>query len=277
LSDFTGKTVLITGGSSGIGLATATKLAAGGASIWLLARREEQLNLASKICCPEQQVHILTTDVAKIEQVQQAIETMLQQVGPPDILINSAGITHPGDFVDLNLDIFRQLIEINYLGMVAVTKAVLPGMLARGSGTIVNIASIGGVISIPGYSAYAASKAAVRGFSDALRAEVKPKGLQVAIVFPPDTDTPQLREELPLRGEVANALASLDAVAQPEEVAEAIVKGIQRKQYMIIPGAGNKFFFWFFSLAGTMAYPILDLFIAWAVKKVQKSKNGSGS
>jgi 3-dehydrosphinganine reductase len=275
LSTFNGKKVLVTGGSSGIGLATATKLAADNAEIWLLARREEQLNLASKICCPEEQVHILTADVANANQVLEAVDSMLRQAGAPDILINSAGITYPGDFADIDLGIFRQLIEINYLGMVAVTKAVLPGMLARGSGTIVNIASMGGIISIPGYSAYGASKAAVRGFTDALRAEVKPKGLHVVIVFPPDTDTPQLREELPLRGEIANALASLDAVMQPEEVAEAIIRGIVRKQYMVIPGAGNKFFYWFFSLAGTAAYPILDLFIAWAVRKIGKSKNGS--
>ena len=277
MTSFNDKTVLVTGGSSGIGLATAKLLAGQGAHIWLLARRAEILRQAAEQVRthrinPNQKVETLTADVSDRQQVDRALETMTSQVGTPDILINAAGITHPSDFNDLELETFELLLDINLLGIVYVTKKLLPGILARGSGAIVNIASLGAVISLPGYSAYSASKFAVRGFSDALRAELKPKGIQVSIVLPPDTDTPQLREELPLRSDLVNTLSSLDTAMQPEEVAAAIVKGLRKNKYFIIPGASNLLFFWLASLSGTFADSAMDLFIAWANRKIAKSK-----
>lgn len=277
---FNQKTVLITGGSSGIGLETAKLLAGQGAHIWLLARRVEILRQAAEQVRnhrldPHQQVEILSADVSDRQQVDRALDTMTGQVGAPDILINAAGITHPSDFNDLELETFQQMLDINLMGMVLVTKKLLPGMLARGTGSIVNIGSMGGVISLPGYSAYSASKFAVRGFSDALRAELKPKGIQVSIVLPPDTDTPQLREELPFRSELVNTLSSLDTAMQPEEVAAAILKGLRKRKYFIIPGMSNLFFFWLAGLTGTFADSAMDLFIAWADRRIAKSKKES--
>jgi len=135
----------------------------------------------------------------------------------------------------------------------------------------VNICSIGGVIALPGYTAYAGSKFAMRGFSDSLRAELKLKGIDLSLVFPPDTNTPQLAWESSFRPQELNVISSLDEAIEPEAVARDIIQGMQRKQYMILPGAGNKFWFWVNSLLGTRAFWLLDVIVAWAVRKVQKS------
>jgi 3-dehydrosphinganine reductase len=280
--DFTGKTALITGGSSGIGLAIAEKLAERGANLWLLARRKEILEQAkakvtSRKVNPQQQVEIMAVDVTKNDQVSNSINEMIQQSGVPDILINSAGITQPGYFEYLDMETFNQQMDVNYMGMVNTIKAVLPGMIERGSGSIVNIASMSAIISVPGYTAYGASKFAVRGFTESLRSEVQRKGIHIAIVFPPDTETPQLEYDRLHRPAEVDVLVSLDTVLRPEAVAEAILKGITKRKYMIIPGLSNQFFYWLQSLTGTMAYPILDLVFKWAIRKAKQKKPGPNS
>ena len=209
---FLKKTALITGGSSGIGLALARQLAASGANICLLARnatRLESARIEVSGCCihDDQSVDVLQADVCDPDSVIPRIQDYIKACGSPDILINSAGVAHPGEFADLDLDVFRWMMETNYFGTVYATKAVVDAMITRGSGHIVNISSIAGFLGVYGYTAYGASKFAVRGFSDALRAELKPLGIQVSIVFPPDTETPQLRYENQFKPAVTKALA----------------------------------------------------------------------
>ena len=119
----------------------------------------------------------------------------METSGVPDLVINSAGIARPGEFEGVTLDDFDQMMAINFMGTVNVTHAILPAMLQRKSGHIVNISSLVGFLGMYGYTAYASSKFAIRGFTDSLRAEVKTKGIDLSIVFPTDTDTPQLAEE----------------------------------------------------------------------------------
>jgi len=271
---FSGKCVLITGGSSGIGLAAAKQFAQEGAHVFLLARRADVLQLALQQveACridQDQQFGTITADVSQHDQAAGAVDKLRRDFGTPDIVILSAGITHPSYLVDLDLEIIRELMEINYFGSVHVTKAVLPEMLARGSGKIVFLASIAAIINPPGFTGYGASKFAVRGFSDALRAEVKRKGIQISIVFPPDTDTPQLAYEMQIRPAEVSVMSSLDPVLSPDEVAKDIIRGLKRKQYLIIPGLGNQFFYWLFSALGPLAYPLFDLILAWAIRKSQ--------
>ena len=108
-----------------------------------------------------------------------AVIQVSEKSGPPDLLVNSAGVAHPGYFQELDLNIFHWMMEVNYFGTVYMTKEVIPSMLKRGSGYIVNISSMAGFVGTFGYTAYGGSKFAVRGFSDVLRAEMKIHGIGV--------------------------------------------------------------------------------------------------
>ncbi len=267
MKDFENKVALVTGGSSGIGLAAACQLAAQGAHVWLVARRIELLNAARAALetarqTPQQTFGVVSADVADAGQVDQAVRQITSASGLPDLVINSAGVTHPGYVQDLSLEIFQQMMEVNYFGTVYMAKAVLPGMIARGSGHIVNISSMAGFIGTFGYTAYGASKYAVRGFSDALRAEVKPLGINVSIVFPPDTQTPQLDYENQFKPAETKALAGNVKPMSAEEVARIMLRDAARGRYIIIPGFEPKLIYWGLGLVGNGIYPIMDFLIS---------------
>ncbi len=272
-----GKTALITGGSSGIGLAVARSLAEQGAHVWLLARGGERLKSAldSLKCFKAQHCGMISADVANWDQVCSAVAQVETEVGVPDLVVNSAGVAHPGYFQDLGIEIFHWMMEVNYFGTVYVCKAVVPGMVARGSGNIVNICSGAAFIGRFGYTAYGATKYAVQGFTDVLRSELKPSGINVSIVFPPDTDTPQLAYEKVFQPPETKALAGIaslisptwedrSTLMSPDEVAEVIILQVMRGGYMILPGLEMKLLYWGSRLLGSGIYPILDLLIARA-------------
>lgn len=266
---FDGKIALITGGSSGIGLALAKQLAEQGARVWITGRRKDvltaagtELQLATGRTC-----NLFVADVTDTVRVEELVAEVTHRDGVPDLVINSAGITQPGYVQELGLDVFRQMMEVNFFGTVNVVKAVLPGMLARGSGHIVNISSGAGFIGLFGYSAYGASKYAVRGFSDILRAEMKPHGIRVSVVFPPDTDTPQLAYELPFKPYETKALTGTAKVQSPESVASTVLKGVRRNRYVILPGVDTWLFYHLSNLLGNGVYPVMDMMIADARRK----------
>jgi 3-dehydrosphinganine reductase len=272
MKEFNGKTALITGGSSGIGLAVSRALATRGAHVWLLARDEDKLDRAledvnSARSSTNQHCGKISADVADPEQVQEALSRIIGTIGLPDLVINSAGVAHPGYVQELDLDVFRWMMSVNYFGTVHVTKAVLPGMIERGSGYLVNISSIAGFLGVFGYTAYGASKFALRGFSDALRAELKPHGIGLSIVFPPDTDTPQLEYENQHKPYETKAMAGNAGMLRPDEVAESIIGGIMRRRYLILPGFESKLLFYLSGLFGGLVYPIMDMVITRAQKK----------
>jgi 3-dehydrosphinganine reductase len=270
---FVGQIAFVTGGSSGIGLETAKALTSRGAHVWLMARHQADLEKAltqveSKRQSPEQEFGFVVGDVSDYDQVCASIEQLTKAVGFPDLVINSAGVTRPGYFQELELEIFHQMMDINYFGTVNIAKAVVPKMTERGSGHIVNISSIAGFLGVFGYTAYGASKYAVRGFSDALRAEMKPHGISVSIVFPPDTDTPQLAYDNQFKPAETKALVGNTTILSAEKVAEAIVRGIIRKRYIILPGLEGSVLYWLSGLVGSATYPIMD----WMIARGKKSK-----
>jgi 3-dehydrosphinganine reductase len=189
-------------------------------------------------------------------------------VGVPDVVINSAGIVRPGYIEELAPEAFRRLIEVNYLGTVYVTHAAVPGMIVRGSGHIVNISSEAGFLGVCGYTAYCGSKFAVRGFSEALRVELKPTGVGVSVVFPCDTDTPQLAAEKPMRPKEVEILNG-GRVLSPESVAAAIVDGISRRRFLIIPSTESSFYYWLSGFLGGLQYPIMDFLVNRARHKAE--------
>jgi 3-dehydrosphinganine reductase len=272
-----GKVALVTGGSSGIGKAIACALATRGMDVWLVAQRKELLESArmeveSYRQNPSQTIATVSADVSNLEQVQMAVEIVSEKSDSPDLLVNSAGVAHPGYVQDLDINIFNWMMEVNYFGTVYMTKEVLRGMMKRGSGYIVNISSMVGIISIIGYTAYGASKFAIKGFTDALRQEMKLKRIGVSLVLPSDTDTPQLEYENQIKPPETKALGSMTGSMTADEVAKVTLSGIERGRYMIIPGLEGKIYYHLNGLLGLGINPILDYLIADAVKKKNKSR-----
>lgn len=259
---FDGKLAVVTGGSSGIGLALAQQLASAGAKVVILARHADAIEAACqsiKINNPTSQVEGVVLDVSNADAVKQVFDLIHTKYGVPDLLFNCAGITHPGEFLELSPAIFRSMMEVDYFGTLYCIQAVTPGMAARGSGVIVNISSVVGYLNIYGYSAYGAAKFAVSGLTDSLRMELKPKGIQVVLVYPPDTNTPQLAYEQEFKPPVTQMLSSSGGYMQPETVATEILKGILRKRYIILPGFENKLINFATHLLGrSVIYSLLD-------------------
>jgi 3-dehydrosphinganine reductase len=272
---FANKLFVITGGSSGIGQALARNLIQNGANVYIVARKLENLTetilqLKSLRINANQEIGLISTDVTNDKDVAKIMTQFCNKVGTPDYLINSAGIVYPGIITDLSMDIYRDIMDVNFFGIVNVVKALLPGMIARGTGHIINISSFVGFFASYGYSAYAASKFAVRGFSDVLRAEVKPLGINVSVVFPADTDTPQLAFERNLQPVLMRQINSSAGQMSSDKVAKAILKGIAHKTYSITPGFEATLAFWITNIAGYLQRPILDSTIANAQKKVNQ-------
>ena len=269
---FTGKLALITGGSSGIGYALANQLVEAGASVILLARSQEKLDeakraLTSQISQPEQLIHAIPADVTDVESLSMAIEDMAKTIGIPDFIFNCAGVALPGYVEQLKLEVFKWTMDIDYHGTVNVIKLLLPHLLQRGSGHIINFSSMAGVIGTFGYSAYSGAKFAVRGFSDVIRSELTPKNIRVSIVYPPDTDTPQLAFENQFKPYETRELAGSDKPISAAAVARETLKSVSRGKYAIVPGAEAKLLYFLGTRLGNWVYPVMDRLLAGIAKK----------
>mgnify|MGYP001317677013 CR=1 FL=1 len=276
-SFYSNKLTLITGGSSGIGLALANLIVAEGGDVAILARRENLLADAEKEISqhrisPDQKIFTIAADIANEEQVSEALSKFKAEKGLPDIIINSAGVAHPGKFTTMKSEIYHWMMDVNYFGTVNVLRSFVPEMEQRRSGTIVNISSMAGILGVYGYSAYGASKFAVTGFTDVLRSELKPYNVQVSIVFPPDTDTPQLKYESQFKPFITKEVAGSASLMSAEEVAKEILKAVARGKYMIIPGSEGKILYIAKNLLGRAMYPVMDMLVYSAIKKLKFGK-----
>jgi len=248
------KRVFITGGSSGIGKATARLLKNAGAQVWIAARGADRLEAtAIELGCGWTPM-----DVSKVESVNAGAIAVLEGLGGLDIVINNAGIAHPATMLDTPADIFDQMMQVNYMGTVHVTRALLPHLRTQGSGHICNVASLLGFMGIYGYTAYAASKFAITGFSDCLRQELIGTGIGISVLFPADTDTPQLHEENKIKPPETKAIAGEVKTMSPETVAMAMLKGIQKGTYHIVPGAMSKFTYFMYRHAPGVVRWVID-------------------
>lgn len=259
--------IIITGGSSGIGKATAKLFARQGSHISIISRNSDKLKLAkleieNECISSEQKVMIFSADVSDRLQIEQAIQTAIEKNGPPDLLITSAGIAYPDYFQRLSLDIFERTMAVNYFGSLYCIKAVLPVMEKRQKGHIVMLSSGAGLIGIYGYSAYSSSKFAIRGLAESLRGELKLLGMGISIVYPPDTDTPQLEEENKTKPKETKMITETAKIWTPEAVAEEIIKGIKRKSFLITPGVEMTFLAKFHSLISSGINNYFDRLIA---------------
>lgn len=182
--NFQGQRVWITGASSGIGEALAYAFHGAGAKLILSARREDHLQRVQSQCGGEGSTRILTMDVTRPADLPQKAASALKAFGGIDILVNNAGVSQRSLVKDTDMNVYRQLMEVNFFGAVALTKLVLPSLLERKSGHIVIISSLVGKFGTPLRSGYAAAKHALHGFFDSLRAEVSRNGIKVTLVCP---------------------------------------------------------------------------------------------
>ena len=273
---FSKKLVFITGGSSGIGLATANLLASQGCNLVLFARGQKMLDEARKaiethIDKTSQSVNVLTMDVADNTDVQQKIKTAVEKFGIPDILINSAGVGSGDYFENISYEQFDRLLKINVYGTRNTISAILPFLKQKGSGHIVNISSVAGHIGMYGYSLYCTSKYAIVGFTECLRSELKRFNIIVTLVCPPEVTTPFIEEEAKTLPPEARAVKNLAGLLTPEQAAKAIVRGIRRKKFLVIPGIMAKsLLFWHRISNGFFTRLPSDLiikFASWRSKK----------
>ena len=181
---YPGRVVVITGGSRGLGLLMARQLKKAGARLTLLARNREELQRAKEQLGGGTSVLAITCDVSDRASVQHAIEIVMQHFGRIDMLINNAGIIQVGPLEHMTYGDYHHAMNVHFWGALHCTEAVLPHMRRRRAGRIVNIASIGGLIAVPHLAPYSASKFALVGYSDAVRAEVAKDGIRVTTVCP---------------------------------------------------------------------------------------------
>lgn len=185
MAKFDDKIVLVTGASSGIGWETSLLFANKKAHVIAIARREDLLeSLYKKIKKDNGQITIIKCDVTDQQQVNQTIKRVLDQIGCPDILVNNAGIIEIDTVINTDISKIKQIMNTNYFGMVYMTKGLLPHMVQRESGHIVNVASLAASFGLPMISAYCASKSAMLGFSEGLRHELLESGIGVTVVSP---------------------------------------------------------------------------------------------
>ena len=244
-------TVLITGTSKGIGLATALTLARGGHTVYATMRNVDRAaELAEEAATDLLPIHYSVMDVDSDESVATAIAAIYETAGPIDVLVNNAGVERNGSIEELAMDDFRAVMETNYFGAIRCAKAVIPHMRERRSGLIVNITSVAGRVSTSPLGPYAASKFALEALSEALAQEMKTFGVRVAIVEPGIIDTPMAHGiETPLpaslypqqRRMAAYFAAALKTPTPPSLVAEKIQSiiesGTWQLRHPVGPGA----------------------------------------
>ncbi|WGX94995.1 SDR family NAD(P)-dependent oxidoreductase [Nocardioides sp. L-11A] len=233
------RTALVFGGSQGIGLAVAERLVAGGARVVVLSRSENKLAAALARLGPGASAR--PVDVTDPVAVTAAVDAAVAEVGMPDLVVTTAGYARPGYLDELPPDDITGMVATNLLGTVHVCRAVLPHLRAAGGGTIVTTSSMAGLAGVFGYTVYSATKFGVIGFSEALRREVRPYGITVRVLCPPNTLTPGFAEEN--RHKPAEVLAAEESVATltPQAVADALLRALRRRRgFLVVPGRDSR-------------------------------------
>lgn len=245
------KTVVVTGASSGIGRAAALEFARRGANLVLAARRGELLENVAKECrALGADCKIVVTDVTQRADC----EHLIDMAGSVDVLVNNAGFAIFDAIESARPDDLASMMQTNYFGTVWCTQAVLPQMLARGKGTIVNVASIAGIMGYARMGGYCATKFAVIGFSETLRDEVLRRGVRVAMVCPGTVETDFF--EKAERGKMPGASRLILAI-KPEKVARAIANAAEDGRYRRILPLGATMFIRFKELCPRLAHILM--------------------
>ncbi|MGN7388886.1 3-ketoacyl-ACP reductase [Sporosarcina sp. SAFN-015] len=232
MQSIAGKVALITGAGRGIGRATALAFAKEGIHVGLVGRTLENLQrVAEELKQYDVKVAFAAADVADLDSIASAVESIRGELGPIDILVNNAGISKFGSFMDLTPEEWTNIIDVNVKGVYYTTRAVLPEMIERNTGDIINISSTAGQKGAPITSAYSASKAAVIGMSESLMLEVRKKNIRVTTLTPSTVAT-DMAVELNLTD------GNPEKVMQAEDLADLMVAQLKLHPRVVLKHAG---------------------------------------
>lgn len=239
---FSDKTIWVTGASSGIGKALAIELAEQGAQLILSSRKEQDLQLVKNACKNPNKVKVILLDLEDFTNLEPVTKEAIAAFGKIDILVNNGGISQRSLVKDTDIQVDKRIMDINYLGNVALAKALLPHFIANKSGQFVITTSIVGKIGTPLRSSYAASKHALHGFYDSLRAEHFNDNIAVTLVCPGFVNTNISKNALTGDGSPQDKMDNATANGiQPDRFAKLMAKAIkQKKEEVYISGAKEK-------------------------------------
>lgn len=263
--------VVITGATSGIGRATAQEFVRAGARVVVAGRRTERLEeLVAELENKGGEALAVTVDVAEAGQVEHLITAALARFGRIDTLVNNAGVGLAAKFAEQSLEDFRRVMEINFWGAVYACQAVVPQMRKQKSGVIINVASIFGKRGMPFETAYCASKFALAGFSEALRAELMSEGIDVVSVFPGAVET-----------EIFDSAANQTGMEIPafipkfpaREMAKLIVQSARFPQPEVVAAADALAI----NFVNKVAPGLMDLALGWTVPFIEGARRASAA
>lgn len=276
MSYFTGKKVLVTGGSRGIGRAMALQLASQGADVAIWARNQDALDdtvdaMRATAASPEQTFLAQSVDVVDRAVIKTCAAILLEELGGLDVLINNSGYARPLPLDELSDDDIDGMTQINYMGHVNVTRAFLGHFREQKSGDICNITSMLGFMGFYGYTAYCGSKYAIAGFSEGLRQEMMLYNVRVSVFYPPTTDTPGLKTENSVKPQATWAIEGKSTQFSSEDVGAAVLKSIRKGRFTNMVGLSN----WGIYYAHRYAPGFVRWVMDRALKKQQKSLESS--
>jgi len=257
-----GQRVLITGGSSGIGAALAERLATAGAIVGITGRDQVRLDSVLQRCRAHvQQCRSWAVDLADPAQVDDLANRALDELGGVDVVINNAGVPKRKHVTLLDPTTVETITRVNYLAPVQLTLALLPHMLERGSGRIVNVSSVAATLSSPGEAAYDGSKAALAVFSEAMAVDLWDTGIKVLVVYPGVVDTPLF--EVPDNDPMTDEIARIPVSDLVDAVMDALDRGLAE---VYVPD-------WFKGIVADKAKDV-DAFLAGTAEWVRSHQAG---
>jgi len=266
-------TVLITGASQGIGRETALLFARKGYDVVLAARQISRLEaVAQEVQALGQTALAVSTDVKDPEQVQNLVQKALAQFSAIDVLVNNAGIYISGPVEEFSLEDWHQAIDTNLWGYIHTIQALLPHFLERGTGTIVNVSSIGGKMPVPYLVPYSTSKFAVTGLTEALHSELGPKGIQVSGIYPNLIQTNFLEraifrgkdsQDQQARRQQVEKILQVPLVEKPQDVAQAIWEAVAHNRAEVVVGSAK---------VSTTAHQLFPSLMQWVTRNVFQMK-----
>jgi len=235
------KIAVICGGSKGIGKETAKEIVRLGGSVCVIARHTGPLEAAASEMQDlargdSQFVEIITCDATDMERLGPQLTDFVDRNGVPDYLLNVVGYAYPRYVQDLSLDDYRNAMDVNYYGQLVPTLLLLPHFISARKGYIANVSSALGFMGIMGYATYAPTKFAIVGLTEVLRNELKPYGIHLSILFPPDTDTPGFEIENRTKPKETALMSENVKLMTAEDVGKAFVEGLLKNRYLILPG-----------------------------------------